>query len=399
MDQQIEANRIAYIYFLPPGTSVGVYKKIDDQIKSIHKNNCNRLKFYIINPDISKEKANASYRRYSTSKINLLQLTKMVMSKFRIIERCIPEIENFKTLILRYPGSDFTGISFYRKYNVITELHAVIISELKMKYQAATTFTDRIIKKLRILLESRLFVRIISKSKGIISVSTDVIDEVIKKMPSKSMPTTVIGNGILTDNQKHSGFLPYNNQRLVLTFVGSRPAEQQNGLPRLISSLDLDTNQGKVLINIVGSMEEKDKINTKYIELNYLGKRTSSEIDTILQHTNLGVCQLAFYRKNLHNTSTIKVPEYTLKGIPFIIGYHDPGLKDNPDLKYWYHVPNDQSPIQLEELITFSSEMTHNREKVIEEMQSFAKSNLSWESRLHQYIEFTDACTKFNNNI
>ena len=379
---------IAYIYFLPPKTSIGVYKKIEDQIIDLQNIATARLKIFIISPTIEKSSTVAEYRKYNTSSNRFFRLLQIAFRKFVVIEKTIPELKKFNTIILRYPGADFTAGSFYKKHNIVTELHSIVPEELRMKFKDNKTLISKFIKAIRILQEEALFKSILCKSKGIITVSGDVMDYIQKKKINSHV--SVIGNGISLSRIPQKGFLPYNGKDITLTFIGSRPAEPQNGLNRLISSLDIEDQKKNITINVIGKVSEGEKLSANYINLVYHGIQSQNNINTILESTNACICQLAFYKKRLNNTSTIKVPEYTAYGIPFILAYSDNNLKKKPRNHYYLQLDNNDELIKVEEIISFLTNITKKRDEIINEMYAFAVKYLTWSNKLAQYMHFVD---------
>ena len=69
------------------------------------------------------------------------------------------------------------------------------------------------------------------------------------------------------------------------------------------------------------------------------------EYEPVLAQADVALGTLALHRKSMQQAAPLKVREYLLRGIPVIIGYDDPDLRD--DLWYVLRLPNDERNVRL----------------------------------------------------
>lgn len=160
--------------------------------------------------------------------------------------------------------------------------------------------------------------------------------------------------------QKHHGF-----ERMI------------EGLRRYYESDDAD-NLRKIVFHIVGDGPEKCKYE-KLVQTYSLSERvvfygamSGEKLDDVYNRCDLAVVSLGLYKININYISTLKMGEYLAKGMPIIYSCREGALIK--DYLYCLKVPNDASPIDIENVIHFYDKIYGGSyEKKIETLQSIRK--------------------------
>lgn len=135
-----------------------------------------------------------------------------------------------------------------------------------------------------------------------------------------------------------------------------------HGYERLIMGLrnyyDDIENKRIVKILMVGEGVEKDYYQ-KLVEENNLseyirfyGKLTGNKLDNIYDQTDIGICSLGRYKSGIDVIGDLKSRDLMAKGIPMLCGCQIDILV-NKDYKYACYVPNDNSIININDIISY----------------------------------------------
>ncbi len=112
------------------------------------------------------------------------------------------------------------------------------------------------------------------------------------------------------------------------------------------------------------------------------------ELDDMFDRCDIGVGSLGMYRIGLENGNTLKLREYTARGIPFFYGYADKLIKSCVD-DYTMQVPNDDSPIDIATVISFYEKMKEKGfDKIAVEMRKLAEEHLSWAKQMKPVVDY-----------
>jgi glycosyltransferase involved in cell wall biosynthesis len=109
------------------------------------------------------------------------------------------------------------------------------------------------------------------------------------------------------------------------------------------------------------------------------GVKTGKELEEQYENAHIAVSSLGIHRLGLASSSTLKNREYMAKGIPMIVANHDKGVEKLG--KYCLHVPEDESPIDIREVIRFA-EGIKDYDQASKEMHAYAVENFSWNKQM-----------------
>lgn len=174
-----------------------------------------------------------------------------------------------------------------------------------------------------------------------------------------------------------------------------------HGYDRLIRGLGeyykKEFNPRKIRLYIVGDGEKEVLQNYKQLIISYgiedkvimTGPKLGSDLDKYYNLCNLGVDTLGRYRTGVNYNSTLKGKEYLAKGLPIISGVKTE-LDYRSDFSYYYRVPADNTPINIENIINFYDEIYKNNkeEQIADEIRKFCKNNYNFEKNFQPVIDW-----------
>ena len=338
--------KVAYISAKEDPEHSGVYKKIRGQIQGLKDSGIDVE--LIENKGIKRWKKALPFstRSYDWGKID------------------IPNDTN--VIYIRYQLSDFPFVRalkrWKRKYHnipIILEIPMYpYINELKEISNGITLFRDR------------FYSRYIHKYVDRIVTFTSH-EEIL------GVKTIQMVNGIEVDNVKPKKTLKKRDQ---INIIAVALVNFSHGYDRLIEGMKeyYNVNKGKknVVFHLVGEGSALPKLKKMVIDdglekhVIFYGFKSGEELDQLYDQADIGIDVLGGHRKGDFWFGTLKSREYLSKGLPFITEYEVPdNLK--PIQKYILKVPDDESPVDIKEVIRFYERIAE--EDPIKDMRDFAK--------------------------
>lgn len=182
-----------------------------------------------------------------------------------------------------------------------------------------------------------------------------------------------------------------------IRLIGVASLAQWHGYDRLIQGLGKyykGNPDRKVEFHIVGDgavVKDLKKLCRDLDVEQYVffhGWMHGKELDDIFDQCDIGVGSLGMYRIGLQSGSTLKLREYTARGIPFLYGYTDSLIRSCVE-EYTLQVSNDDSPIDINNVISFYDKMAQiGFDNVAKEMRRLAEKNLSWEQQMKPVVDY-----------
>jgi len=390
---------IAYIYFLLEGTSAGVLAKPAQQAKALEQLHTSNFDIIVISTIRNESQKHLKYIRIPSIKENPLYIFYYLFGKYFLIDK-LADLKKYDYLIIRSPGPDPSIFSFLKKYNVVFEFHSKVIQEVRMKLKDNVSYIRKCVRLINLFFLTKYLFKSLRFAKGLLVNSGELRSYFIKNS-YKKIPSKMVSNGVDVENISITGFKRFDGNNLNLAIVASR-ADQWHGINRLLNSARhylLKKNNIVINIHLIGGISRKDIYdeNIENINIFFHGLRFGNELDEIISGMNLAVCPLALYKKYLDETSAIKVAEYFARGIPFIIGYKDSGIRYsdfNENNKCFLEFPNDDSIIDFSEIIDFAKLVSSKRKNVIRGMRSYAKKYFDWNVKIKEYMQFISQLEK-----
>ncbi|HEX2980092.1 MAG TPA: glycosyltransferase [Anaerolineaceae bacterium] len=171
-----------------------------------------------------------------------------------------------------------------------------------------------------------------------------------------------------------------------------------HGYDRVIEGLRRyyqETRPVKVFLHLVGnagddSLQKWKDLARQYNLEEYVffeGFKSGVDLDQAIDQADIAIGSLGLYREKLEGASSIKVAEYCARGMPFIFAGKNKLLEDQP---YWRELPNDETPVDIEEVIQFANEVWEIPDVQVR-MRAYARHCMSWENQLRTVLEQVDA--------
>ena len=162
------------------------------------------------------------------------------------------------------------------------------------------------------------------------------------------------------------------------------------GLKNYYNSCD---RRNKVFLWLVGEGQETQNIRlmtTKYKledHILFLGPKTGSDLENIMEQVDLGVGTLGLYRIGLPWGSTLKSKEYCAAGLPFIYSSREKALKG--DEPFALKFEDNDSPIDMQLVIDFANKV-RNDMSLRKLMRKKAEEEYSWKALTKKIMENID---------
>lgn len=173
---------------------------------------------------------------------------------------------------------------------------------------------------------------------------------------------------------------------------------RHHGYERLIEGMR-DYYQEKrdrvVYIHIIGDGEEKKKYERliknysldDYIKL--YEPMYGEDLNEMYDNADAGLSGFGFYKDGVDQVGTLKTREYLAKGLPVILGADDK-VFNTYGYEYGLLFPNDDSPVNIDRIISFLDEVYLNRERgeIIDSIRQFAKRTVDNTITLAPIIDY-----------
>lgn len=165
-----------------------------------------------------------------------------------------------------------------------------------------------------------------------------------------------------------------------------------HGYERVIEGLSKYKNND-VFLHLVGNGEELEKYKSlvkKYGLENkviFYGPLSGDELSAVFDIADVAICSLACHKKNIKLSAELKSREYLCRGLPMIASTKIDILSN--DHKFCFRVPEDDSPINIEEIVTYVKDLYKDgRRETIENIRKFAEDSCSMEKSMENVLQF-----------
>lgn len=165
-----------------------------------------------------------------------------------------------------------------------------------------------------------------------------------------------------------------------------------HGYERVIEGLSKYKNND-VFLHLVGNGEELEKYKSlvkKYGLENkviFYGPLSGDELSAVFDIADVAICSLACHKKNIKLSAELKSREYLCRGLPMIASTKIDILSN--DHKFCFRVPEDDSPINIEEIVTYVKDLYKDgRRETIENIRKFAEDSCSMEKSMENVLEY-----------
>lgn len=224
----------------------------------------------------------------------------------------------------------------------------------------------------------------------IVSIGSEPKEPALLKQYSDKI--IVINNGIDLESIKVSEKIT-SSDMTNFNVIGVANVAPWHGYDRVIHGLynyynyNLNTLP-KIVFHVVGvgpSLSDLQKLVKSTGLENYVkfhGIKTGEELEKLFSQSDVAIGSLGLHRTGGGNP--LKNREYCARGIPFVYAGDDPGFPE--DFPYAIKVPSDDSPMQIDEVLKFYSDLILRFPNYKTEMRKYAEQNFDWEQIMRRVL-------------
>lgn len=204
------------------------------------------------------------------------------------------------------------------------------------------------------------------------------------------IPNIFIGNGIDVKSKELLEYRPFNEDEI--NIVGVANVSKWHGYDRVINGINeyiINTKKRNVKFWIIGEGEEIPNLNNLVSKLKlennvvFCGFKQGEQLRKIYAEADLGIGPLSRSRIGMNDGSALKNREYCSIGLPFIYAGNDP---DFNNYKYALNVKDDETPINIVELIKFIKDIKKDS-RYIYDMRKYAEEHLQWDNKIRIILD------------
>lgn len=324
-----------YIYCKGNTEFVGVEKKINDQIRALNISlNCQKIVLY-----------REEYQLFKSI------IWRLPFGSFgRQYDQVWEQIENPDFFYIRFTLVDRKFLRFIKELRTRFSKCKIIIEVAAYPYRREWKFAPSMIPFfLKDMWHNRKLKMYVDR---IVTFSDD--DMIF------GIPTISTSNGIWMGDVKIANKLGDENKIILLAVANF---EKYHGYERCLMGLAnyYNYNGGgkrQIEFHMVGYGNETNYYEelVKKCQLEkrvfFHGRKTGEELDQLYDMADIAVGSLGFYKIKAEKSSNLKIREYLAKGLPIVSGCRE-DVFDNADVDFYYQFPNDDSPIDMEQIINF----------------------------------------------
>lgn len=304
----------------------------------------------------------------------------------RFTRELLKAIEDGETDVL-YIRKDILDNSFCRFLSVIKDK----FPKIKIVMEIPTYPYDlewSSLKDLPMLLKDRSVRNRMRENIDLIATLTD--DKMIW-----GIRTVRIDNGIDCDRIKKRRKI--NTSQNEIHLLGVAIVEKWHGYDRVIRGIaeyhyQEKPNDKEIYFHIVGDGSQIPYLKQMAYELHvekyiiFHGAMFGEKLDDMFDRADIGIGVLGLFRRNSNMACTLKHREYMSRGIPFIYSGKDE-LVERGNPKWFCKFENEDSPIQMNDVINFYDSCAGNELEITEQMYNYARENMSWTQQMKKVID------------
>lgn len=171
-----------------------------------------------------------------------------------------------------------------------------------------------------------------------------------------------------------------------------------HGYDRVIEGLNnyyqSSKSQRQIQFQLVGDgpvLKEYEQLVKKYQledKVTFHGRIAFSDLDRFYQTADIGIDSLAPHRSGVFYNSSLKGKEYLAKGLPIISGVKTE--LDSENLSFYYKIPNDDTPLDIEKVVEWYDSLRKNMSKkeLTNFIYKYGKSNYTFEKTFQPVVDY-----------
>ena len=227
----------------------------------------------------------------------------------------------YDAVLIRYPlGDPILPLFCWRILNYFTVHHTKETGEIDP--------SSSILSRIHYLIEHLAGRFVISRSRGLVSLTNDINQYELTRIAPKAPPTFVLANGI----QYSKDFKPHDKRTGTYKFVCicSKPYPW-HGVDLILSEI-LKSDRTDFEVHFIGDFSSiEDPCDPR---VKFLGSISPEHFEERLSCYDLGLGSFALNRNNMSEACILKTREYLHAGLPVYADYVDSGLPE--DFEYFH---------------------------------------------------------------
>jgi len=383
--------RLIYLAIEDPTLNTGVSGKIKNQVECLRKKgHFVKLVFAVYDYSLNEPfylEVNEDYWVLYVKTYNINFISKIVnrYKLFISLSKIIRD-QAFDFLYVRYPH--YLDYPFYRFSRIFRKK---LILESQTKEKAELLLSRNYLKA---LFESLFKAKIFKNLYACIGVTDEITNYQKRYDKAGSVLFRTIGNGIDVSDKPQAKVSPYPDRKINLLYVGN--VFPHHGLDRLIRGIASYNGGYEIKFSLIGNGSHlqylKQLVTHFQIEesVEFVEPKYGSELHSYFDWAHLGIGALGIHRKGLTEASALKLRDYAARGIPFVLSGKDPDFVDYPGIQnYFYKVPLDDSPIDIEQVINFSKKLYGSYKEIFsKELRNFSFRTIDMRIKMDELTKF-----------
>lgn len=179
-----------------------------------------------------------------------------------------------------------------------------------------------------------------------------------------------------------------------ISLIGVANLAFWHGYDRLLYGLKNYYERGgekRILFKVVGEGNAAERARLKeivekcHLEENvcFYGNKSGEKLDSLFNQSDFAIGCLGCHRKDIVKVKSLKNVEYAMRGIPFVYSEIN---EDFDNKEYVYKVPADDTPIDINDLLTFINDLDYNPSEIRSDV-----AHLTW------YRQMERVCSSIDN--
>ena len=243
--------------------------------------------------------------------------------------------------------------------------------------------------------EHRYRPAVLKNAAGHVGVTRDILDYMLSGSQVDPRRQVVISNGI-DPRTVAPRRMPSESQSLRILFVAS-PAPW-HGVDRLLKGLALYRGDWPIEVILVGDYPTATHELARALGLErsvqFTGRLVGRELDAVFDRCQIAVGSLALHRLRMTEGSTLKVREYLMRGIPFVLAGPDVDLTAADEISHLVlQLPATDEPVDMNQVAQFAKIAMADREHGTK-LRKFAEQHVTMEQKTRDLMQFLDTLRK-----
>lgn len=392
--------KVLYV-FLDSTKSPGVIKKVKSKIKLLNGNGI-EVKGLFINKYISERSENIEEgityvplivppvpfyfnRRFIRNFKAKFSYNNFYKHLYKTLDDEVSKKE-FDIILFRYPLSNKYLFHFVKTYKskVVFEHNSKELVELSLGENGANTF---IYKQ-----ENKYGSKVLNIAKGITGVGKEVTQYELKRSGNSALVNSVISNSIEVNTLPLRSIPDLNKIDYNFLFLTGSPSPWV-GIDLVLKSLSAySLIDKKIKLYIVGPKSDALMSLVNELKLtdivSFEGEKKSEELNIYFDFCHVAFGTMAMQRVGLTEHSSLKILEYSSRGIPFIVGYDDTNFYENFEFqRFILKLPYNNEIFDFEKVISFADKVYEIKDHA-QKMRNLSLSYLDTSVKMKQLRDF-----------